>query len=1088
MTYKYKALIELVYKNFIKGVYGAAHIPTKDEVLTKISSITPDENIPITKYEKMDDISLTQISKTFDNIIDDLDIIYSSIENESEDILDQLTHSLKEYNGIKRELKKIDSLNEDISSRKFGTEYLNYQFSESFNDLKNIDLARSYPVDIDAGVFTIQTDTGNILSLEHYRGHKLEFNVVEYYSKLLDYGYVGGTNAEAILDPADPRYLIYRIKTSGPTKLKVVTSFQLTPDEKLIEINGIGILVDSTHSKGSIRVYYRDGYKWKDIPTLSIQEIKNDKLIFKFETVKATHIKLEFIKDGPDNLNTNEFFISIQSISITKGNTKRVASLYSKPIEAENYNNEVPIINTISAQLDAFVPPECGLRLWVASDLKVSGAFLDINDNQTELSINAVKFDPFYSSSVYLSDLIEASPSISGVELYNGVDYNWKELKTEFSQDKLPEIIELKNIQAKSKLDNSLFKLVSMYTYGDNDYVGPWPQEGSLENYYISGWCNSSNSAWTYLEPLVASYALNEGIDVATKLGIPWELIEISGILNSGILADENYSGQWLGYATGYPLNYTVPVLNRVFRYNEYDSVIDGWWRPYSHAVEPLGINSKYSDGFGNLDEPYINSLPDFHFNSLDFYKIYKFGNISSVIENSIKLYSYQEMPVYGDGVHKPSYPHQFIWKYRDTWTVETNTIQKTNNSLSDEYLRIPVVTTKDNETILVNGITDLKLSESNVVFSQGTDYFLIKSDDVVTHIDITGIKVNYEHIPLSGKSAAYFDYSYVYKKENKYESTFIGYAIVSDSISAPQLIIKNYKNNDGLFIVNDVLVESFSNENSSTISKNGNDFKIVFDKTVSGDAHYKITLKCLSDETTGFSAILEGTETVHYIPYQTTDEKFLSVDAGIKIVSNIQPMIMVDFSTLLYNTGGDTDNRFAIYTDAFDEKYIVVKLPSMKNVQGYYFDQVNQRYIKNISVLNQNKGHYLRRGLYNGAIIQYTTGSQNGIVYNNNLAQDTTWNNAMVVDEFPNTIPNVYFPNHSTYDYPIIVERELTHKGFLFYNSGENLSSYFSISYKYLSEKEESDSRFLYKIDLISDTKANLTPIVRSVRFLINK
>ena len=78
--------------------------------------------------------------------------------------------------------------------------------------------------------------------------------------------FVGNADADAIININDPRYILYRIKTQRPTSLKVSTTLQLRPDSKLADINKVVIDTDSTVGKGSIRLYYRDVYNWKDVP------------------------------------------------------------------------------------------------------------------------------------------------------------------------------------------------------------------------------------------------------------------------------------------------------------------------------------------------------------------------------------------------------------------------------------------------------------------------------------------------------------------------------------------------------------------------------------------------------------------------------------------------------------------------------------------------------------------------------------------------------------------------------------------------------------------------------------------------------
>jgi hypothetical protein len=186
MDYKINNLSEKVYKNFILGVYGTPKIPTKNEVIKKISEFTDVGYSPVTTQERLSELTISGIRGKFSDIIDDVDVLFSSVESESQDILDQLTNSLKEHNGVKRELKRIKSSTEDIVNGTLGSDYLKYNYTESFDDSTNIMINKSHQINTDSGTFTINNATRRILSLNHYRGKKLEFNVTEFFSPIVD--------------------------------------------------------------------------------------------------------------------------------------------------------------------------------------------------------------------------------------------------------------------------------------------------------------------------------------------------------------------------------------------------------------------------------------------------------------------------------------------------------------------------------------------------------------------------------------------------------------------------------------------------------------------------------------------------------------------------------------------------------------------------------------------------------------------------------------------------------------------------------------------------------------------------------------
>jgi hypothetical protein len=1101
MNNKVKSLREKIYKDFIIGTYGISKIPSETEISKKYDEITSTEYTPIMDNERLENIDIGKINTKFNSALDDLDVMYSSIEKESENILDQLTVSLKEYNGIKRELKKIKVETTDIQSGKLGTDYLKYQYTESFDDVKNINLLRSNKINIDAGIFEVERNSGRLVNLNHYYGHKLEWLITESYSKVIENRYVGANDAAVILDPSDPKGLYYKIITSAPTRLKAAIIIQLTPDEKEVEINSLQIQLDSAITKGFVRVYYRKGYKWSDIPTTSIQEIKNDLCTFNFNSVNATHVKIEFIKDAPDKMDGNEYVFSVYNVAILKADTKRTSVLYSKPITIQPFANEAVIITDIKANIDADIPLGCNVRVYTAQDIKISGQFLDALGNYTDPTFSAIaSFDPYVSGYVYLSDITNlSSVGISGLEPFFGLDFNWKQLKiSDQVGDNLPSVIEFGNNKSKPLILNSIYNTRGAFLFGDTTYSGGYPQPDVSPVWFASGWCNSSNPNWVYLEPLVASGILVEGPEIS---GVAYENIEIDGgaqngqILNPMIAGDPLYSGQWLGYSTGIPFNYNLPDVNRTITFNEYTSSIDGWWRPYSYTVTPDGIAYEYSEVrmlnnsgmLSVLSKEYLSNASDFNFNSIDFYKIYKFGNSSKVIEPTIRLYSYHTAPIEGDGITPVNYPHSWKWSYQTSWKSLTNTkTSVTERSTLNPYY-IDILLDGTNETILLDGIIDVKLHNTNVVFTPQIDYRVVDENGTnsgtLRYIDLTPLQTTYPYIDITKES---FDYTYSYKVKNDYASTWTTFAIVPPLVENPIISIKNPKSDSSDNIINGVVITDedehklYYNETKSL-----SNYSITLKNDTTTNKHYKITIYCKSNPATGFSSdTIEGNP---YIPYIND---VVEIKQGIMLVSNLTSMKLVDMSTLIYDTYLNNDTRFAIYTDFNDETYIVVKEPSKMSFPGYGFNSIKSYYDEYEDAKHKNTGHFVRMCNVSGVSdIIYTTGSKNNIVfkYDQWHDQDYGWNKGQTLSEYPNTIQDFKYSNHSSYDYPIHINKNIEDIGFLYYATAENIPNFYSINYKVSSESDKSLNKLLYKVELDSDTQGNLTPLVRSISFTIN-
>ena len=1162
MDYKINNLKDKIRLAFIRGEYGPPKIPSNDEIFKKIEETTSDSYSPITSKERLSELDYSVISGKFSNIIDDLDILYKSIEDESLDILNQLTSSIKEYNGVKRELRHIKSRTEDISTGKLGEEYLEYNFTESFNDIENINTIYSSPIDTDAGIFTLLNSSSNLLTLNHYRDRKLEFNVTESYSKIEEYGYVGDNNATSVLSKNDPRSITYRIKTARVTPIKVALALQLMPDGKPVEINAVGISLDSSLSKGYIRLFYQTNFQWKDVPTLSLQEIKGDTVLFNFPVVSASHIKFEFIKDFPDIPNTNEFLININEIAISKGSNKHSARLYSKPIVVESYSTEEPVINNISCSIDADIPEGCAVKVYVAQDMPISGQFVDKNGLPVYSdSLEAVNYSPLVTGFVYLSDMW-ARDGLSGLDPYKGLDFNWKELNP-LNKDHVPEIIEFNTTTNHIALDNSLFNVADWYLYGDNTYSGAKPQYPEYGTVFISGWCNSDNPAWSsFLSGAVDSGWFVSGANIAALIPpypLPYNQIEDSdGNIHPDILNNASYSGQWLGYGKGYPLNYYNESNNEYWRFGEYKSAVNGWWRPYTEAVTPTGINQAYisiSGASSYLDHiQYGLTFPDFYFNNLKFYKIHKFSYTQNVIEPSIRLYCYEDRPINTDNDY---YAHTFVWSYKSDWTIENSTsldLQDINHNTDDDFANyvIELPPSNESEEYIIDGVNEVKLHNTSVLFEKNRDYTIIQdSEGRPSGVLMSPLNYNYRHLKPSGVS---FDITYSTKLLNRFASTWTSYAIVCPGVLGTVVVTnpKLYTTvQTQIRIVNKIVVENL--DDNTTVEYNGNDNSISFQLDAgssSTNKHFKVTLYCASDGESGFSGRSTRSPSSHFIPSES--RHYLNVSKGIKFVAKLEAIKLVELSTLLYDTPMTSDKRCSIITDSINEKYLIVKAPSKDIFPGYYFDNVNSNYYYDSRIFINNKGHFIRKYQENGKTNIYTTGSSGVIVTDPYNIIDNTWNDGSTLPEYRNTLLTQSYPNHSTWGYPItlddsctikwtnilrsgnfdlrpdnrsdgqvgsenwrtwlnkyntaqlgeydlnatryghsfsnIIEEEIPNRGYLFYNTGENLPAFYSISYRTVTNIDPSYSRFLYKIELENNSSNSIVPTVRSVRFRINR
>lgn len=347
-------------------------------------------------------------------------------------------------------------------------------------------------------------------------------------------------------------------------------------------------------------------------------------------------------------------------------------------------------------------------------------------------------------------------------------------------------------------------------------------------------------------------------------------------------------------------------------------------------------------------------------------------------------------------------------------------------------------------------------------------------------------------------------------------------------------------------------MIEDLDNNTKSEKSDDGG--KIIFNLDASDSStnkHFKVTIFCASDESSGFSARSERNKATHFIPSEA--RRTIEVSRGIRFVSKLESLKIVDLSALIYDTPMTNDRRCALITEYNGEKYLVSKIPSKDGFPGYYFDNISGNYFTDPRVMMTNRGHYVRKINVKDSITSeyssqtWTTGSSGVAIKDPWLSRDSSWNNGSTLPAHPNTVATGIYQNHSTWGYPITLDDvstlswietvrsgmfdlrvdnrtsgqifspgwsgwaqeaypnditkwqsayagaitisgDIPNRGFLFYNTGENLPAFYSISYRTVKNTDESFSRFLYKLELESNGSRSVIPKVRSIRFRVNR
>ncbi len=1057
MNRKIKLLHDKIYYNFITGLYGPPKIPDERDILRIVHSITKEDNEPITRGLKLDDIFIDDIRSNFNSIIDDIQLLYDSIEDQSTDISNQLTNSLKEHNGVKRELRNIDSKASDIRSGKIGKDYLKYVFTEDFNNLDNIDVTRTTTdmttkspiVDIKSGSLYIPNSLIRLVDISHYYGRKLDIINTDYQGYIVDEGFEGHSNAAAIIDINDPKRLVYRVKTSLPTALNSSFVIQLNSQRNPVKINGIAMSIDSEDTGGLLNIQYKDNAQWKSIPDIPFNELSQDKLVFRFESIETTHLKFRFIKESPDLLDSNEYFIVIDNLSIVEADTYKRATMYSKSIKISPYDTEKVVIGNLGVEAQGYIPDGCSVDVSVANDKLVKGYFEDENDNY--VSSNSIHIDHFVSDSsstyperhILLSD-IKNNPEADNISSYNSVTHDWKIVKSFNNTDYQPGIINFAKMNIKDPFDNTIYQ-ERLIKFGDDAYYsayGTYPQPGqSLDPWFLSGVIDTSNPFYSYMDGYIDS-----------------------GLLISGL----NYETP-----TGYPVNYYNSSLERRWVFGDKHSVLDGWWRPDSILVTPTGL----------ISTDVLDVDPDFYFNGIKFYKIYKLSSTSRPVESSLKLYMYQTKPAFGPqyltGEAQDYYPHNLIWNYnsRDIiGTAEYNTTTSSNYTHQFPGSGAFSLPLSSGQILIENSVRDVHYMGHNNILEEDIHYDLVNDWNNSRWI----MDLNPCVSTTSYLASQHIHVKYSYKYQDAYTSYWDGYILAS---SQGKIKIKQslYKNKP---VVDRVDISTLNGKTVHSDILSEENVVISLEKDT-----YKIRIFCLSDDNTKYAAN-------EWSPYSRS---FIETDTDMKLVPKVLPIKMIDFDILLHSTPYENDNRASIITSHDGSRYVVIKEPSKNILQGYYYNGYYSSYMKDSNHLIRNIGHYKRQFMdptsASGYLLkEYITGSSGNLIvsgiygYDTPYTQDLAWNRGHLYPvDFENYDNDKLFTQRYTFGNPIDLEDTPSNKGHLFYNTAENLPEFYTIEYGIVNEYDPTLDRFLYKVQLNSEHETN-TPVVDSIKFTINK
>jgi len=1092
MNTKKELLYNLLFKQTITGEIDYPRIPPKSDLYKLIDLKNIDDVKPLLNLELFDELNFDTLNTAFKSVVDDFNLLYSSINKQSMDVMNQLTNSLKEYRGITRSLNRINQSAVDIINGRADINKYTYKYTETFTNADNIneflstkDSSTKLPViDIESGTMYIPSNTLNLIDLHHYYGTKLNVRFSNYNGMITKTKVLSNYDMSIILDPLlhpDDKY-VYYVETNKPTPLTMSFVIQLNPDSSKSEISGVAFSIDSAVTGGYLRLDYKDETGWKPF-NYAIKQLTpglDDYAITLSDVINTSHIRFSIIKEFPDELKNLGYYLSIKNISIYKSTTSKTAVLVSKSTEIKSYGFEDTIIGTIGAKIKGILPQNCYANIYVSSDKVIHAHFEDIHGDYVDpKSLNKfrlvdTKTDELTKDKrfVLLSDLI-GNEHLEGVSKYNNLAFDWQIIKSFESDNLKPDMVTLINIGQKDPYDNSIANTRDVL-FGDRYYndilSGTYPQDDfpppfSLDDWFMSGIINESNPDWHNIEYLVDADPHLYGTDYGDPVyGFPW--------------------------------NWFYKRKKRHLKFNDFIAMIPGWWRPDSSLVTPSGILNEY----GEIDKSIVDTVtfpyPDFYINGIKFYKIFRFDRNSEVLGSDMRIYTYQTKPVNGVTTNDKEdyYPHNMKWVFTSKYTP-VRAVQEaipTVSGYADDPHKITgkvKVDIPDNAKYIDSSIKNVHYKDDNLYLDEIRQYKIIKDNDKDVFIDLSPLENSdllIEDHPLA--------FEYAYNLIDNYTSYWDGYIIVDDE--TVDITLKQsyaYTNQINKYnVVNKYKIINVDTDEVITKNDdvNNKDYNMLDEsvKTITLDRGiYEFKIHCLTEKDNAYPAN----------KWSPNSSDFIKVTGNARIVADIKPLHIVTLETLLYSTTYENDYRCAVITDSDYTNYVIVKEPSKNIVPGYYFDSEGSYYNKLDEHQIQNIGHYKRRwyGAQTNIIETYYTGSKidtimSGYYYDNTSYEvDYKWNKGKTYDQhYKNTYDKLY-PQHSTFGVPINVDEPITNvlnSGYLFHNTSENLPSFYTAEYGLVDRDNVAGNRFLYKIELISEDE-QLTPVLDEIEFSIN-
>ena len=1135
-----KYLYNEVKLDYLRGkIDGNPQLPSDTAISNQINIILNGSsngiigNIVTFVYKNVSNVA--DYNNNFLVIKDNIEYLLEEVFDSLNNIIDIINNSTLEKNQILRDLKLINTEFSDIEAGSLHSDGLKYVISDAFADTSKVDTLRTTALlNLNSSSVTLNLARASYLGFPHYRNQKtVNFTFTDGYASLASQVQTPGTIFGDIFSGTNTNRWELVATTSSPVQLTGYFSLKLSSTGDVVSVNTINMKLYSTKDISTTNAdlltfeYMNNdptNAVWMIVPNGQIL-VKGPEISLTFPAISTTYLRVSWTKYYPDNVTNLTYNYSITELNVGTSLTEYESDLISDSLELIPYQNEQPTIYSAELEVVKQISPGTSIQFYLATDDIVPGKIIDSSNNVVDItSDDAYAFVPnsldengkpenYYT----FASLLRDNPNISGAFPYQYWQPNWQQIcPLNDSLTGIPYQLYFNISQYNNTTDDLYY--TTPVLWGDPNYKGPWPVVG-----YGGGW--ATNWSGSGLFPM-SGYIWGE--DPFSPAGIRW-----------GDMASE-FAGYWRPFTPTTSGSSTIPLLHcstpdfiipvfdtngaPVTTYNYFtdrmEPVQKQFWKIFKWPSSSLPIPStvkiqntvltpsntsndntnswvwNYQSNTGSSDYQIafeLDSSRNFYTINLD--QLLPTTSNIQIIQGSFRNVQFTDIT--------PSEITNFIVEYGYEYRLDANGLyQKYPSEASLQDCRATIIfsdTDMAAARAYSSGVLNLSLllsyNSTTNISASWDGYLLVPSNPNatpgITINNITNVQqISVQQISDAGMIlqsnllvSGSFNSFNLYTGLNLvriFVDTFATQSNVIDSTIAswrPDEYIFTYLPGTYLTGINDYI--TYNTPNSITLpGTNFENTNVVPGVTVYCNTPYilstgvyiptTIQVSMTVVDVNNSTLTLQSPNNVDYYCSNWVINNFntatgISYSGGITSGGTSTALTEVDINVLLHETEFSNDTRFALISDVDNSMYAVVKTPNSVT-----------KFPKNYSHFTRTYWDYI-----SNKYITYTTGTH-GNANNHPIALDGT----ILYNKSPNTNAAATYPNISTYGQNINID-DPTSLGFLFWDTAENLSNVFNVTYSVPTNNRPADRIFLMA-KLLSNS-LSLTPTLNSYSIIIN-